>query len=212
NILKKIPEEDSLLMGFDLKYSRPEWMLITVLLVPPPAVRPSIVMEGVLRSEDDLTHKLSDIIKANNNLQRYEMEGAPPHIIRDYEQLLQFHVATFMNNDISGQPQSLQKTGRPLKSLSARLKGKEGRIRGNLMGKRVDFSARTVITPDPNIGLNEVGVPIQIAMVHTFPEKVTAYNLEKLTDLVRNGPGLHPGANYVTRADNTKIDLRFCRD
>lgn len=208
-ILKRIPEDDIEALGFDLEKARPEWMVIRVLPVPPPQVRPSIVMEGSLRCEDDLTHKLADIIKASNNLKRYEQEGVAGHIIRDYEQLLQFHIATLINNDISGQPQSLQKNGRPLKSLRARLRGKEGRVRGNLMGKRVDFSARTVITADPNISMNEVGVPEEIARMLTFPERVTEYNIEKLTHLVYRGPYNHPGANYVMRDDGQKIDLRF---
>ena len=83
----------------------------------------------------------------------------------------QFHVATYMDNDIAGIPQALQKSGRPVKAIRARLKGKEGRLRGNLMGKRVDFSARTVITGDPNLELDEVGVPRSIAMNLTFPER-----------------------------------------
>lgn len=208
-ILKRIPDDDIEALGFDLEKSRPEWMVIRILPVPPPQVRPSIVMEGSLRCEDDLTHKLADIIKASNNLKRYEQEGVAGHIIRDYEQLLQFHIATLMNNDISGQPQSLQKNGRPLKSIRARLRGKEGRVRGNLMGKRVDFSARTVITADPNISMNEVGVPEEIAKMLTFPERVTAYNIDKLTGLVHRGSYKHPGANYVVRDDGQKIDLRF---
>jgi len=208
-ILRRISDEDILALGFDLEKSRPEWMVIQMLPVPPPQVRPSIVMEGSLRCEDDLTHKLSDIIKASTNLKRYEQEGAPGHIIRDYEQLLQFHVATLINNDISGQPQSLQKNGRPLKSLRARIRGKEGRVRGNLMGKRVDFSARTVITADPNISMNEVGVPEKVAQVLTFPERVTEYNIEEAREAVHRGPYNHPGANYVVRDDGQRIDLRF---
>jgi DNA-directed RNA polymerase II subunit RPB1 len=211
NILKKILDEDAEYLGFDGKYSKPEWLIMTVLLVPPPAVRPSIVMEGMLRAEDDLTHKLADIVKANTYLKKYELEGAPGHVIRDYEQLLQFHIATMIDNDISGQPQALQKSGRPLKSISARLKGKEGRVRGNLMGKRVDFSARSVITPDANISLEEVGVPVEIAKIHTFPEIITPYNLERLTNLVSNGPNEYPGANYVIRSDGQRIDLKFNR-
>lgn len=211
SIFKKIEEEDIYKLGFDSKFSRPEWMIITVLPVCPPCVRPSIAIEGVLRGEDDLTYKYSDIIKSNQNLKKYEEEGAPSHVIRDYEQLVQFHVATLMNNEISGQPQALQKNGRPLKAISTRLKGKEGRVRGNLMGKRVDFSARSVITPDSNIELDELGVPLKMAMVQTFPERVTSFNYEKLNKLVKNGPTIYPGANYVIRKDGQRIDLRFNR-
>nr|AAD12605.1 RNA polymerase II largest subunit [Antonospora locustae] len=211
NIFKKINNEDLEFLGFNIKYSRPEYMILSVLLVAPPAVRPSIVMEGTLRGEDDLTYKYSDIIKSNQNLKKYEEEGAPAHIIRDYEQLVQFHVATLIDNEISGQPQALQKNGRPLKAISARLKGKEGRLRGNLMGKRVDFSARSVITADPNISLEELGVPMKVAMIHTFPERVTSFNLNKLRKLVSNGPNKYPGANYLIRRDGQRIDLNFSR-
>lgn len=183
-------------------------MLVTVLPVPPPAVRPSIQMDGTGRGEDDLTYKLADIIKANLTLRRHEAEGSPAHIIQEFEQLLQYHIVTYMDNDVAGQPQSLQKSGRPLKSIRARLKGKEGRLRGNLMGKRVDFSARTVITGDPNISLDEVGVPRSIARALTFPELVTPYNLLRMQELIKNGAMQHPGARYVIRENGDRIDLR----
>ena len=131
-----------------------------------------------------------------------------------------------MDNDIAGIPQALQKSGRPVKAIRARLKGKEGRLRGNLMGKRVDFSARTVITGDPNLELDEVGVPKSIAMNLTFPERgefsvrlfyftllsntsVTPYNIAYLQELVRNGPTTYPGARYVVRDTGERIDLRY---
>jgi DNA-directed RNA polymerase II subunit RPB1 len=161
-----------------------------------------------MRGEDDLTHKLGDIIRANGNVKRCYMEGSPQHVVNEFEALLQYHVATFFDNNIAGQPQSLQKTGRPLKTLRSRLKGKEGRLRGNLMGKRVDFSARTVITGDPNLSLDEVGVPRSTAKILTYPETVTPYNIAKLTQLVRNGPNEHPGAKYIIRDDGVRIDLR----
>ncbi|CAG8470140.1 13405_t:CDS:2 [Ambispora gerdemannii] len=208
NIFKNISEQDLLDMGLSVEFARPDWMIITVLPVPPPPVRPSIQMDGTSRGEDDLTHKLSDILKANQNLRRCESEGQPKHVIDEFESLLQFHCATYMDNDMAGQPQALQKSGRPLKSIRARLKGKEGRLRGNLMGKRVDFSARTVITGDPNISVDEVGVPRSIARNLTFPELVTPYNIEHLQDLVRNGPNEHPGAKYVIRDTGERIDLK----
>lgn len=89
SILKRISDEDSVAMGFSPEFSRPEWMIITILPVPPPPVRPSIMMDSTMRGEDDLTHKLADIIKANINLKKHEMEGSPPHVLNDYEQLLQ---------------------------------------------------------------------------------------------------------------------------
>ena len=211
NIFRHISTEEIKKMGLSNDYARPEWMIITVLPVPPPPVRPSISVDGTgqgMRGEDDLTYKLGDIIRANGNVRRCETEGSPAHITSEFEQLLQFHVATYMDNDIAGQPQALQKSGRPVKSIRARLKGKEGRLRGNLMGKRVDFSARTVITGDPNLSLDEVGVPRSIAKTLTYPETVTPYNIHKLHQLVKNGPNEHPGAKYVIRDSGERIDLR----
>ena len=210
NIFKTIATDDIRRMGLSNDYARPEWMIITALPVPPPPVRPSIAVDGAngMRGEDDLTYKLGDIIRANGNVKRCETEGSPAHVVNEFEHLLQFHVATYMDNDIAGQPQALQKSGRPVKSIRARLKGKEGRLRGNLMGKRVDFSARTVITGDPNLSLDEVGVPRSIAKTLTYPETVTPYNIQKLHQLVKNGPNEHPGAKYVIRDSGERIDLR----
>ena len=212
NIFRRISVEDIAKLGLSNDYARPEWMLVTVLPVPPPQVRPSIVVNGAgqgPRGEDDLTYKLGDIIRANANVRRCNLEGSPLHVKSEFEQLLQFHVATYMDNDIAGQPKALQKSGRPVKAIRARLKGKEGRLRGNLMGKRVDFSARTVITGDPNLSLDEVGVPRSIAKTLTYPEKVTPLNIDRLTRLVRNGAEEHPGARFVIRnTDGLKYDLR----
>lgn len=211
-VFRLISAEDNRRMGLSNDYARPEWMIITVLPVPPPQVRPSVVVNGTgngPRGEDDLTYKLGDIIRANSNVRRCESEGSPQHIRTDFEGLLQFHVATYMDNNIAGQPPALQKSGRPIKAIRARLKGKEGRLRGNLMGKRVDFSARTVITGDPNLSLDEVGVPRSIARTLTYPERVTPRNIHKLSELVRNGAAEHPGARYVIRAeDGLSYDLK----
>ncbi|VDC07033.1 unnamed protein product [Peniophora sp. CBMAI 1063] len=208
--LRKIPDNDLTTLGLSDEYARPEWMILTVMPVPPPPVRPSIAVDGgAMRSEDDLTYKLGEIIKASANVRKSEQEGSPAHIITEFEQLLQFHVATYMDNDIAGIPQALQKSGRPVKAIRARLKGKEGRLRGNLMGKRVDFSARTVITGDPNLELDEVGVPRSVAMTLTYPERVTPYNIAYLQELVRNGPTAYPGARYVVRDTGERIDLRY---
>ncbi|KAJ3171954.1 DNA-directed RNA polymerase II subunit rpb1 [Geranomyces variabilis] len=210
-LFTKISDADCLAMGLNPTWARPEWMLISVLPVPPMAVRPAVSMDGVATNQDDLTHKLRDIVLVNNTLRAHETDGAPAHILTEYENLLQYHVATYMDNDIAGIPAALQKSGRPLKSIRARLKGKEGRLRGNLMGKRVDFSARTVITGDPHLSIDQVGVPRSIARNLTFPETVTQYNIHQLQEMVRNGPMEHPGAKYVIKDDGQRIDLRYNR-
>ncbi|ASJ16440.1 DNA-directed RNA polymerase subunit A' [Thermococcus chitonophagus] len=205
--LEKIPDKDLPLLGLHPEKSRPEWMVLTVLPVPPVTVRPSITLETGIRAEDDLTHKLVDIIRINNRLKQNIEAGAPQLIIEDLWDLLQYHVTTYINNETSGVPPAKHKSGRPLKTLAQRLKGKEGRFRGNLSGKRVNFSARTVISPDPMISINEVGVPIQIAMELTVPEKVTEFNIEKLKKMVLNGPDKYPGANYVIDPDGKRIRI-----
>ncbi|OIR56908.1 MAG: DNA-directed RNA polymerase II subunit RPB1 [Amphiamblys sp. WSBS2006] len=211
HLLKRIPDAECFFLGMTPPFSRPERLVISVLNVPPPQVRPSVTADQVMRGEDDLTHKLSDIVNTCRALEKYEEIGAPSHLLVEYEQLLQFHVATYIDNSLPGIPQALQKSGRPLKSLKARLKGKQGRVRGNLMGKRVDFSARTVITPDPNLLLDEVGVPRTIAMALTMPVTVTAYNIDRMHVLLRNGPDTHPGVRYLWRNDGNRIDLRFAK-
>ena len=202
-ILQRITDDDAEALGFHRKYNRPEWMICTALPVPPPAVRPSVRTDTGLRSEDDLTHKLRDIVKNNNTLKSKIEKGASKEQIDIAGQVLQYHVATFIDNDIPGINPAQQRTGRLLKSLTERLKSKDGRIRGNLMGKRVDFSARSVITPDPNISIDELGVPIKIAMNLTFPEVVNKYNKEKLLELVRNGPEVYPGAKCLRQGGRT---------
>ncbi|KAF7426815.1 DNA-directed RNA polymerase II subunit rpb1 [Pleurotus ostreatus] len=212
---KKMTDSDLQIIWLSEEYARPEWMILTVMPVPPPPVRPSIAVDGgTMQSEDDLTYKLGDIIKASANVRRCEQEGAPAYVISEFEQLLQFHVATYMDNDIAGIPQVLQKSGRPVKAIHARLKGMEGRLPGNLMGKRVDFLGRTVIPRDPNLELDEVGVPKSIAMNLTFPERVTPFNISYLQELVRNGPTTYSGARYVIRDTGERIDLRYnkCAD
>ena len=145
NVFKKISDEDCVRIGLDPKFARPDWMLVKVLPVPPPHVRPSVSMDSVRRCEDDLTHKITDIVKANLTLRNAIQQGQANHIVEQFEQLLQYHVATFIDNQLPDMPQAQQRSGKPLKTLRQRLVGKEGRIRGNLMGKRVDFSARTVM-------------------------------------------------------------------
>ncbi|MGZ7118154.1 MAG: DNA-directed RNA polymerase subunit A' [Methanobacterium sp.] len=203
--LENIPQEDHLLLGVNPKVANPEWMVLTVLPVPPVTVRPSITLETGERSEDDLTHKLVDILRINQRLKENMEAGAPQLIVEDLWELLQYHVTTYFDNEASGVPPARHRSGRPLKTLAQRLKGKEGRFRSNLSGKRVNFSARTVISPDPNISINEVGVPEMIAKEVTVPIYVTPWNIEEMKEYIRNGPNEHPGANYVERPDGRKV-------
>lgn len=218
NILRNISDNDCRILGMDPEKSRPEDMIHKVFPVPPVSVRPSVKAEFMASStmEDDLTHKLADIIKANIRIRKQKESLSDNNMayVMDHTQLLQYHIITYFNNETITLPKSEQRS-KVVKSLSSRLKGKEGRIRGNLMGKRVDFSARTVITPDPSLDVNQMGVPVKIAKNITFPEIVTGYNIDKLQKLVRNGRKW-PGANFVYKIGGHNagkrvlpIDLRF---
>jgi DNA-directed RNA polymerase subunit A' len=200
--LVRITDEESKIAGINPKIFRPEWAILTLLLVPPVTVRPSITLESGERSEDDLTHKLSDIIRANQRLWENLNAGAPEVIIEDLWDLLQYHITTFFDNSITRIPPARHRSGQPLKTITERIKGKEGRIRHNLAGKRVNFSSRTVISPDPSLKINEVGVPFEIAEILTVNERVTTTNLEKLKKVILNGK--YPTANYVIRPDGRR--------
>jgi len=199
--LQRIPDSDLIYLG--IKGVRPESLIITLLPIPPVTVRPSITLETGERSEDDLTHKLVDIVRINKRLAENIELGAPDFIIEDLWELLQYHVATYINNEISGVPPARHRSGRMLKTLTQRLKTKEGRFRHNLIGKRVNYSARTVISPDPFIDINEVGVPLSIAQELTTSVVVNEKNIEKLREMIKRYPNW-PTINYVIKPDGRK--------
>ena len=207
-IFRQILNEDVDFMGLSRHWCRPDWMICSTLAIPPPQMRPSVVQDNNQRSEDDLTHKLVDIIKTNKTLQQKIDANASKNIIDEWTNVLQYHIATLINNQIPGVAPSAQRSGRTLKSIQQRLGSKEGRIRYNIQGKRVEFSARSVITPDPNLSIGELGVPMKIAMNLTFPEKVTVYNRDRLYKFIQNGADVYPGAKTIVRADGRMISLK----
>ena len=207
-LFRQILDEDVDFMGLSRFWCRPDWMICTVLPIPPPQVRPSVVQDNNQRSEDDLTHKLFEIIKSNKKLQEQINKNANRNTIDELTTLLQYHVATLVDNKIPGVAPSAQRGGRPLKSLQQRIGSKEGRVRYNIQGKRVEQSARSVITGDPNISIAEVGVPMKIAMNLTRPEKVTNYNRDRLYKYVQNGADIFPGAKSIIRKDGRMISLK----
>ncbi len=207
-LFRQITDDDVDFMGLSRHWCRPDWMVCTVLPIPPPQVRPSVVQDNNQRSEDDLTHKLSDIIKSNNKLQEQINKNGTRHMIDEHTALLQYHIATLVDNKIPGVAPSAQRGGRPLKSLQQRIGSKEGRVRYNIQGKRVEQSARSVITGDPNISIAEVGVPMKIAMNLTRPEKVTEFNRDRLYKYVQNGADVFPGAKSIVRKDGRMISLK----
>lgn len=207
-LFRRITDEDVDYMGLNRYWCRPDWMICSVMPIPPPQVRPSVIQDNNQRSEDDLTHKLSEIITTNARLQEKINNNAAKNLIEDEHTVLQYHVATLVDNQIPGVAPSAQRSGRPLKSVQQRLGSKEGRIRYNIQGKRVEFSARSVITPDPNLSIAELGVPMKIAMNLTVPEKVTPYNKMQMYKLIQNGADKFPGAKSIVRADGRMISLK----
>jgi len=211
-ICKRISDEDVSFMGFSPVYSRPDWMICQVMAVPPPSVRPSVKHDAQQRSEDDLSHILVNIIKTNKTLQEKIQNNSPANVIDDWTTVLQYYVATQVDNKIPGVASVAQRSGRPLKSIKDRLNGKGGRMRGNLMAKRVNFSARSVITADPNISIRELGIPMKIAKNITKPVVVNKINKDYLTKLVRNGPDVWPGAKMLKKLNGEDITLRYYLD
>jgi len=200
-ILKRINNVNSSFLGFDPTFSRPEWMILTVLPMPPPSVRPPAITNNDLKSEDDLTHILAGLVKANNFLKQKIDENCEKKIIDTHHGLLQLYTTCLINNEISGIGPLQQRSQRKMKGLVQRLKQKEGRIRHNLMGKRVDYSARTVISVDPNINIDEFGIPLSVAMNLTFPEMVTKFNINKMKKLLLNGPNKYPGVKRIKKKE-----------
>ncbi|NBO58893.1 MAG: DNA-directed RNA polymerase subunit A', partial [Chitinophagia bacterium] len=207
-LFRRITDEDVDFLGLNRYWCRPDWMICTVLPIPPPQVRPSVVQENNQRSEDDLTHKLFDIIKSDKILKQKIEANSDKKNIMEMTNVLQYHIATLVDNQIPGVAPSAQRSGRALKSIQQRLGSKEGRIRYSIQGKRVEFSARSVITPDPNLSIAEIGVPKKIAINLTKPEVVTKFNRDQLYRYVQNGSDKWPGAKTIVRKDGRMISLK----
>ncbi|CAG9465526.1 unnamed protein product [Pedinophyceae sp. YPF-701] len=211
-VLAKVSEEDAREMGFDPRYVQPAWLILSVLPIPPGTVRPSVMMEATgIRSEDDITNVLQAVLKLNRDLKSAEEKGAGMVEIEDKWMDMTCRIWGYFNNTMPSMVR-IENSGRAVKSITERLKGKHGRLRGNLMGKRVNFSARSVITGDALIGVDELGVPRSIARNLTFPERVTPLNKAFLQQCVRYGPNppAHcTGAKAFTRSDGVEIKLNL---
>uniref|UniRef100_A0AAQ6A6A6 DNA-directed RNA polymerase subunit n=1 Tax=Amphiprion ocellaris TaxID=80972 RepID=A0AAQ6A6A6_AMPOC len=210
NMFKRIPQEDIPLLLMNPEAGKPADLIITRLLVPPLCIRPSVVSD--LKSgtnEDDLTMKLTEIIFLNDVIKKHRMTGAKTQMIMEDWDFLQLQCALYINSELSGIPLNMAPK-KWTRGFVQRLKGKQGRFRGNLSGKRVDFSGRTVISPDPNLRIDEVAVPVHVAKILTYPERVNKANLELMRKLVRNGPDVHPGANFIqNRTAQIKRFLKY---
>ncbi len=222
DILSHISNSDCKLFGIDPEKTRPEMLICEVFPVPPVHIRPSVRADptAAVAMEDDLTVKLLEIVRANNRMIKHKeiLNENNEKYSQDHLCLLQYHVATYYDNETLTLPKSEQK-GKTIMALSTRLKGKTGRIRGYLEGKRGDFSGRTVITPDPYLDINELAIPIDIAMNLTKPITVTRENMKQLQKHIDNGRTKYPGANFyypvnVSNIQNIsrQVDLRFIKD
>lgn len=211
-ILKRIAENDFDALGCHPQFVRPDWMIFTIFPVPPPSIRPRNTSNAAAIGEDDLTLKLTEIVRTCKNIKLKKAEGAADNEIDICCQMLQHHIATYIDSESVTQ-NSNGRNQKVIKCIRARLRGKEGRLRGNLLGKRVDFTGRTVITPDPDISVDEIGVPQHIAKILTFPEPVNDRNLEELKKRVEIGPTGTDGANFIIlEGEKERIDLRYCAD
>ncbi|MEM2636805.1 MAG: DNA-directed RNA polymerase subunit A' [Candidatus Korarchaeota archaeon] len=205
--LQTIPDDQLYYIGMNPNRGKAAYMIFSNLPVAPITVRPTITLELGKRAEDDLTYELFQIIHTNEKYRDIIERGPAIQMIRDTKNLLQFHVAAYIDNEQPSFPQSRHRNNKPIKGIVQRIKGKEGRFRNNLLGKRVNFSARTVISPDPYLSLNEVGVPEYVAKILTIPVRVTPWNIEKMKELVRRGSASLNGANYVIKKDGTRKRL-----
>ena len=207
NLFRRITSSDCELLGMNPAEGRPEMFIWQMVPAPPVCIRPSVAQEGA-STEDDLTTKLGDIIQISALIKEGLKKGQPVSTIMEQWDFLQIQVAMYINSDVPGLQQ--QGATKSIRGFCQRLKGKQGRFRGNLSGKRVDFSGRTVISPDPNLAINEVAVPELVAKNMTYPETVSRYNIEKLRARVLNGPKKWPGANYVHKKEqNLKQFLKY---
>jgi len=205
NLFKRMSSTDIELIGMDPAKGSPEMFIWQYVPAPPVAIRPSVAQESA-STEDDITNKLGDIVHINTLLRAGIKSGQPVQKLTDMWEFLQVQIAMYIDGNLPGLGRD-STYGRPLRGFNQRLKGKQGRFRGNLSGKRVDFSGRTVISPDPNLSIEEVAVPDRVAKNMTYPEKVTRYNIEKLQGRVRNGKKVHPGANFIVKKNGRKIVL-----
>ncbi|KAI5021835.1 hypothetical protein ZWY2020_058565 [Hordeum vulgare] len=200
-LFTRMTDEDCELLNLG---DRSEKLIITEIAVPPVPIRPSVFVGGsTMSNEDSITCILKNIVAANQIIKEALNKGESPVNCFNSWQDLQLQVIEYINSDAPCLSDSQHR------GLMQRLKGKTGRFRGNLSGKRTEYTGRTVISPDPNLKITEVAIPVLMARVLTYPERVSYYNIEKLRQCIRNGPNKHPGANFIIQPDGTKLHLKY---
>jgi DNA-directed RNA polymerase III subunit RPC1 len=208
NLFKQVLPVDCELLGMNPERGRPEMFIWQYVPAPPVCIRPSVQQDSA-SNEDDITVKLTEIIFVSSLIRAGLQKGKPIQQLMEQWDYMQAQIAMYID---SSQPSITRSYTdiKPIRGFCQRLKGKQGRFRGNLSGKRVDFSGRTVISPDPNLSIEQVAVPMLVAKNLTYPEKVTRYNIEKLRKLVITGPDVWPGANYIIKKNSDyKLFLKF---
>lgn len=202
-----IPPEEYAVLGLQAG-AKPVDLLLTTLAVPPVCARPRGLSGLNQVREDDLTTQYNDILISSDVLKDGSNDTCK--YVENWD-LLQQRVARLLDSAMPGFPSHLRTAD--CKSFAQRMKGKHGRFRGNLSGKRVDFSGRSVISPDPNLAIDELAVPLRVARVLTYPQRVYAHNIDLMRRLVRNGPLVHPGAITVYLAkESSRKSLHNARD
>ena len=161
--LKRLTKRIKLIEAFPESGNRPEWMVMTVLPVLPPDLRPLVLLDGGRFATSDLNDLYRRVINRNNRLRRLLELSAPDIIVRNEKRMLQESVDALLDNGRRGR--AITGTNkRPLKSLADMIKGKQGRFRQNLLGKRVDYSGRSVIVVGPYLRLHQCGLPKKMAL------------------------------------------------
>ena len=177
----------------------PADLILTVFPVPPLHVRPPLMSGGRTRGEDDLTYRFQNILRKNEILAKCMASDKPVLVTDQAREGVQNGLTGYINHNKLTNRRHRNK--REYTSLTGRLSSKEGRVRGNLMGKRANATARCVITPDDRLALGEIGVPASVAKILTKNIKVTAYNKRELEFQVHSGE-----VRYVVRGDGSRID------
>jgi len=193
---EKAEKRLSLIRAFIAAGIRPEWMFMTVVPIVPPGIRPMVALEGGRYAASDVNDLYRRVINRNNRLKKLKEIGAPDVILRNEKRILQEAVDALIDNSARhGQDAIMsQSQKRQLKSLSDNLKGKQGLLRGNLLGKRVDYSARSVIVVGPSLALSECGLPKHMALelfkpfvISKLLERELAFNIRGANKLIEDG-------------------------
>ncbi len=191
---KKLARKIRIINSFIKNGTRPEWMILTILPVIPPDLRPMVALDGGRYASSDLNDLYRRVINRNNRLKKLIELKAPEIIVTNEKRMLQEAVDALIDNTARAGRQQMSSQNRPLKSLADILKGKQGRFRQNLLGKRVDYSGRSVIVVGPEMKLNECGLPKKMAVelfrpfiINHILERGLAHNIKNSNRLIEEG-------------------------